>query len=184
MRTAENEDRNASQLAGLRLSVVSVTYNSAEVLPGLLDSLKEGLAGVEAVEIVIADNDSVDASVEIALDHPCKPRVVQMGRNAGYAAGINAASAVIRKDANLLIMNPDIRLMPGAARVLLERLSDPSVVWRCQRFLKLMEGFRGRCAANPRWSQGGLTRFLVGHSLLVWGPEKRSEIPSAMKKAR
>jgi len=127
MRTAENEDRNASQPVGPRLSVVSVTYNSAEVLPGLLDSLKEGLAGVEAVEIVIADNDSVDASVEIALDHPSKPRVVQMGRNAGYAAGINAASAVIRKDANLLIMNPDIRLMPGAARVLLERLSDPSV---------------------------------------------------------
>ncbi|TPN85047.1 glycosyltransferase family 2 protein [Mesorhizobium sp. CU2] len=126
MPIADNEDRTSGQAPEPRFSVVSVTYNSAQVLPGLLDSLKEGLAGV-AFEIVIADNDSADASVEIALNHPSKPRVVQMGRNAGYSAGINAASAVIRKDANLLIMNPDVRLMPGAARVLLERLSDRSV---------------------------------------------------------
>ena len=50
-----------------------------------------------------------------------------MGRNAGYAAAINAAAATVRPDADLLILNPDIRLLPGAASLLVDRLTDPSV---------------------------------------------------------
>ena len=109
------------------LAVVAVTYNSGRVLQGLLDSLTAGLAGIETFEVVIVDNDSADNSVDIALAHPIRPRVVRMGRNAGYAAGINAATATVHQDADLLILNPDVRLLPDAARKLVERLSDPSV---------------------------------------------------------
>jgi N-acetylglucosaminyl-diphospho-decaprenol L-rhamnosyltransferase len=109
------------------LSIITVTYNSARVLPGLLDSLSAGLDGIEAFEVVVADNDSSDDSVDIALGHPIGARVVSTGRNGGYAAGINAAAATIRTDANLLILNPDVRLLPGSARLLAERLADPSV---------------------------------------------------------
>jgi GT2 family glycosyltransferase len=120
-------DRRAQPRGESCLSVITVTYNSARVLPGLLDSLAAGLEGVKAFEIVVVDNDSGDSSVNIALAHPIRPRVVKMGRNAGYAAGINAAAATVRKDANLLILNPDVRLLPGAARILVDRLADPSV---------------------------------------------------------
>jgi GT2 family glycosyltransferase len=109
------------------LAIVIVTYNSASVLPGLLDSLSAGLEGIKHFEIVIADNDSADSSTDIALNHTIRPRVIRMGRNAGYAAGINAAAATIRKDAHLLILNPDVRLFPGAARILVGRLADSSV---------------------------------------------------------
>jgi GT2 family glycosyltransferase len=109
------------------LSAITVTYNSAAVLPGLLDSLSTGLEGVKSADIIVADNDSADGSVDIALAHPVRPRVVRMGRNAGYAAAINAAAATVGKDAHLLILNPDVRLSAGAGRFLAERLTDASV---------------------------------------------------------
>jgi N-acetylglucosaminyl-diphospho-decaprenol L-rhamnosyltransferase len=109
------------------LSIVIVTYNSALALPGLLDSLPTGLDGVKQLEIIVVDNDSADNSVDIALAHTIRPRVIRMGRNAGYAAAINAAAATVHPDADLLILNPDVRLLPGAVSLLVGRLTDSSV---------------------------------------------------------
>lgn len=109
------------------LAVVIVTYNSADALLPLLDSIPSGLEGVDDFEIVIADNASHDGSAELAEAHLAGPRVIRMGRNAGYAAAINAAVATVDDDRAILVLNPDLRLYPGAAMPLLERLSDPSV---------------------------------------------------------
>lgn len=109
------------------LALIIVTYNSADVLPGLLDSLPDGCAGIDTVEVFVVDNDSRDECVDLALAHPVRPTVISMGRNAGYAAAINAAARCVGHRSNLLILNPDIRLHPGAARALCLRLSDPSV---------------------------------------------------------
>ncbi|MDB5527026.1 MAG: hypothetical protein JWR51_129 [Devosia sp.] len=97
------------------LAVVVITYNSADTLDGLLDTLAEGLRGLDRTEVVIADNASADDSVDRAQAHSIGARVVHTGWNGGYSAGINAALATIRKDADVLILNPDIRLSPGAA---------------------------------------------------------------------
>jgi GT2 family glycosyltransferase len=115
------------QPAHFRLSIVIVTYNSASVIQGLLDSIPSGLKGIEQVETIVVDNDSADDSVDIALAHPIRPKVISMGRNAGYAAGINAGVATAHPDADLLILNPDIRLLPNAARLLVDRLTEKSV---------------------------------------------------------
>jgi GT2 family glycosyltransferase len=121
----------AAPLAGNRgaadLRLVIVTYNSAEALPGLLDSLPAGLAGVARAEIVVVDNGSTDQSVAIARAHPCGARVIATGRNAGYAAGINAGCRDIAAHADLLVLNPDVRLGPGSVLPLLERLRDGRV---------------------------------------------------------
>jgi N-acetylglucosaminyl-diphospho-decaprenol L-rhamnosyltransferase len=117
------------------LSTIIVTYNSGSVLPGLLDSLSAGLQGIKQLETIVVDNDSADNSVDIALSHVSRPRVIRMGRNAGYAAAINAAAATVQPHANLLILNPDIRLLPGAARILIDRLTDSSVGVAAPRIL-------------------------------------------------
>ncbi|TWG96730.1 GT2 family glycosyltransferase [Mesorhizobium sp. J18] len=109
------------------LAVVVVTYNSASVISGLLDSLPAGLSGIPRVEVIIVDNDSKDRTVELTEAHTVQPKVIRMGRNAGYAAGINAASFLAPSGADLLILNPDIRLRPGTAATLRERLRDGSV---------------------------------------------------------
>jgi N-acetylglucosaminyl-diphospho-decaprenol L-rhamnosyltransferase len=125
---AQSRDKPMAQLTGKSyLAIVVVSYNSALVLPGLLDSLSAGLEGIEKYEIIVADNESADDSVAIALAHAIRPKVIRMGRNAGYAAGINAAAATVDKGAHLLILNPDVRLLPGAARMLVARLADSSV---------------------------------------------------------
>lgn len=117
------------------LAVVIVTYNSADMLGGLLDSLGHGLSGISRREIVIADNASSDNSVAIAESHPIGARVIRTGRNGGYSAGINAAVATISADADLLILNPDIRLEPGAAMRLAEQLWRPGIGMAVPRVL-------------------------------------------------
>ena len=109
------------------LAVVVVTYNSNDVLGGLLDSLADGLAGLSRTEIVFADNASTDGSVATILSHPIGGRVVRTGWNGGYSAGINAALATIDPDADVLILNPDIRLFRGAAEQLVAVLREPDV---------------------------------------------------------
>lgn len=121
-----DRDRSPAEGAGA-LAVVVVTYNSEAVLPGLLDSLAEGLAGLERHEVIVVDNASQDSCVALARAHPFGVRVIEMGRNTGFAAGINAAAATIDEDTHLLVLNPDVRLHPGAAARLVSRLGDPAI---------------------------------------------------------
>lgn len=121
-RRQELEDADARPVA-----VIIVTFNSASVLPPLLDSLPAGLAGIGGFDVIIADNDSRDGSAELAEAHPVHPKVIRMGRNAGYAAGINAAASIVHPDADLLILNPDLRLRAGAVRPLAEQTAKPTV---------------------------------------------------------
>jgi len=108
------------------LTIVIVSYNSGAVLGDLLDSVPDGLAGVSSFDVVVCDNDSRDASADLAATHPTRPRVIRMGRNAGYATAINAATATVSPAANVLILNPDLRLQPGAVRAMLDSMVNPS----------------------------------------------------------
>lgn len=110
-----------------RLSVVVVTFNSASALPALLDSLPAGLKGIDDVRVIVVDNESVDDSAGLAESHPVRPAVIRMGRNAGYAAAINAAATITNPESDMLILNPDLRLFPGAVRPLVERAATASV---------------------------------------------------------
>ncbi|MDF1635797.1 glycosyltransferase family 2 protein [Mycoplana sp. MJR14] len=109
------------------VSVVIVTYNSASALPALLGSLPAGLNGVDRFEVIIVDNDSRDGSAELAEAHPLRPKVIRMGRNAGYAAAINAGASTVNPKSHLLVLNPDLRLYPDAVRPLLDHLVARSV---------------------------------------------------------
>lgn len=109
------------------VSVVIVTYNSASALPALLGSLPAGLNGVDRFEVIIVDNDSRDGSADLAEAHPLRPKVIRMGRNAGYAAAINAGASTVNPKSHLLVLNPDLRLYPDAVRPLLDHLVARSV---------------------------------------------------------
>jgi len=102
------------------VAVVLVTYNSDAVLPGALESLVAN--GVHLDAVVVADNASRDDSVKVAQSAATwlPVRVLQTGRNAGYAAAINAAVQVLNLDRldAVFIMNPDCRLHPDTLAVL------------------------------------------------------------------
>ncbi|MDF5755025.1 glycosyltransferase family 2 protein [Spongiactinospora sp. TRM90649] len=110
-----------------RVAVVIVTYNSADVIEGCLASLPDGAKGARLSGVVVADNASKDESAAISdrMAGPGLPvRTVQVGRNAGYAAAINAGVAALDLDAldAILVLNPDCRVRPGSLAVLAEAL--------------------------------------------------------------
>ncbi|UXY31923.1 glycosyltransferase [Streptomyces sp. HUAS TT20] len=107
------------------VAVVIVTWNSAPVIPGFLAALPDGMAGLDW-RLVVADNDSADDTVEVLRTLAPDATVVQTGRNAGYAAGINAALAAADQwDGGyeaVVICNPDIRMRQGCAKRLVDTL--------------------------------------------------------------
>lgn len=112
---------------GARVAVVIVTYNSGDVLEGCLRSLA-AQTGVDLSSVVVADNASRDdcvAIAEAATDLPVQ--VVQTGRNAGYAAAVNAGTATLelRKLDAVLVLNPDCRLRPDTLARLAAALRQP-----------------------------------------------------------
>ena len=113
---------------GPAVGVAVVTYNSESVLADCLKSLDLGRGDVRLVDVVVADNDSSDGTVELARSFD-GVRVVALGRNAGYAAGVNAAIASMPLDEldAVLVLNPDIRLRPGAVERLAQSLDHPDV---------------------------------------------------------
>ncbi|MCX5054090.1 MULTISPECIES: glycosyltransferase family 2 protein [unclassified Streptomyces] len=105
------------------VAVIVVTWNSASVLPGFLAALDDGMAGLDW-RLVVADNDSADDTVQVLKKLAPDATVVQTGRNAGYAAGVNAALGAAGDVGAALICNPDIRMRQGCAKRLLDSLGD------------------------------------------------------------
>ena len=106
------------------VAVVIVTYNSAPMILGLLDSLAPALDGLTA-EVVVVDNGSSDETAELVRARSdC--RLVQ-AENRGYSAGINLGVRSAGTAGAIVILNPDVRMDPGSIRVLVEALERDGV---------------------------------------------------------
>lgn len=108
------------------VAAVVVTFNSAGLVADLVTSLPIGMVGVPW-QLIVADNASTDDTVATLRRVAPEATVVQMGRNAGYAAGINAAVAAAAPHTAVLVLNPDVRLGAGCVRELLRALREPGV---------------------------------------------------------
>lgn len=108
-------------------AVVIVTHQSASVVAGCLRSLPGALAGVADVQVIVVDNASTDGTVAEVRRVAPRAEVLAQGDNRGYAAGVNAGIAAARSDADILVLNPDIRLQPGAVARLRDALAEDGV---------------------------------------------------------
>ena len=110
-------------IARTEVSAVVVSYNSAADLPDCLRSLRsEGVA-----EVVVADNASVDTSVEVVRRLDPEATIVETGANLGFGTAANRGVAVVRGD-HVLILNPDTVVEPGTVKALSEALDrDPGL---------------------------------------------------------
>jgi N-acetylglucosaminyl-diphospho-decaprenol L-rhamnosyltransferase len=113
---------NPPATPGTAVAVVLVTYQSEHDLAMCLGSL-ERAAGPHPLEVVVVDNASTDASVEIARGYGAK--VLENHANLGLSRAINMGVAVTGAPW-LLIANPDTWLSPGSLRRMLATgASDP-----------------------------------------------------------
>ncbi|WP_286179862.1 WecB/TagA/CpsF family glycosyltransferase [Arthrobacter sp. ISL-95] len=107
---------------GADVAVVVVTYNNAEDVGPLVASLREEAVDI-SIKVVVADN-SPDESTLLELSHHPDITTVRTGGNLGYAGGINAAMAVAGEAGSYLILNPDLRVEPGALAAMLKRMNE------------------------------------------------------------
>ena len=117
------------------ISVVIPSWNSSDLLPRCLGSLRD--QGVE-LELLVVDNGSNDGSVEY-LRAEGVPHL-SLPRNTGFAAAVNLG--VARTDAAaILVLNADTVLEPRCAGRLREALAaDRSLGGVQPRILQLGEG--------------------------------------------
>jgi GT2 family glycosyltransferase len=108
------------------VAVVVVTFNSADLLPDLLSSLPGGFGDIPW-QLVIVDNASSDDTAGLARRLAPGARVVETGRNAGYAAGINAGVVAAEPHTAVLVLNPDVRLGNDCVAELLRAVREPGV---------------------------------------------------------
>ncbi|QHF24743.1 WecB/TagA/CpsF family glycosyltransferase [Rathayibacter sp. VKM Ac-2804] len=107
------------------VAALVVSYRSAATLERLLTSLRaEAAAGVR-LRVVVVDNASDDGSLALAAAHP-DVVAVDAGANVGYAAAVNIARRHAGDAGALLVLNPDLVVLPGAVSALLERRDSSS----------------------------------------------------------
>ena len=108
-----------------KLSVVIVSYNSADYLEACLSSVFAH-AGEVDVEAVVVDNDSSDGSAELVERSFPNVRVLRRP-NLGFAAGNNAGLEGVSSPF-VLFLNPDTEVLDGTFELLLDTLDKrPSV---------------------------------------------------------
>ncbi|HEX3042994.1 MAG TPA: glycosyltransferase [Solirubrobacterales bacterium] len=92
------------------LSVLIVAYENrgdlSKTLPALLPEFGEG------DELIVVENKPGDGSAELVRELAPEARIVPMGGNAGFAAGIDAGAGAAGGEL-LVILNPDAAPRPG-----------------------------------------------------------------------
>lgn len=76
----------------MRVSVLIVNYNGRTLLPDCLTALEQQSLARDSYEIVMVDNGSADDSVAFVQEMYPDVRVVEAGRNLGFAEGNNVAA--------------------------------------------------------------------------------------------
>ena len=103
-----------------RLSIVIVTFNSAKDIDGCLASLASQTRAVD-FETVVVDNASSDGTAAAVRARWPGVRLLEGGRNLGFAGGNNLG---IRQTFGelVLMLNPDTVMRPGAVAALVAAL--------------------------------------------------------------
>jgi GT2 family glycosyltransferase len=127
---------------GADLAVVLVHYHTPRLAAAAIAALQRDLAHSggtladgRAVEWLVVDNGSDAAGRELLAGLPV--RLIEPGSNLGYAGGVNLGVARSRAE-HILLMNPDVEVLPGCVARLMECLRS------------------GAAAAGPRffWDSG------------------------------
>lgn len=100
-----------------------VTYNSAAVVAQAL----RPLAGTDEVEIIVVDNNSVDATVDVVSTTVPTARIVRRKDNVGFAKAANEGAALATGE-TVLLLNPDAMISLGTLLRLQGQLDrDPKI---------------------------------------------------------
>jgi GT2 family glycosyltransferase len=128
-------------MSRLDVAVIGISYDSAAVLRGFLDSVPAG------VPKIVVDNASTDGSADLA--ERLGAHVIRSGDNLGYGAACNAG-AEIAQAKYLAFVNPDICFAPGAIEQLVGAAEKyPNAAFNPRIFSHGKQLFRRRSRLQP-----------------------------------
>jgi N-acetylglucosaminyl-diphospho-decaprenol L-rhamnosyltransferase len=104
--------------APLQVSCITVNYNTVEDTSRFLASLARETGTLEA-ELIVVDNGSTDDSVILLRQRFPAVQVIDAQENLGFAKAVNLAAARSTGD-YLLLLNPDMVVLPGSVHALLD----------------------------------------------------------------
>lgn len=112
--------------SGTRVTVVTVSYYSADVLVPFLESVRQASSDDPAVVVVNNAVDDADLAPSVATSP--RVRLVESGSNLGYGKAMNLGAQDARDAEWLLLANPDLTFTPGAIDELVRvGASDPGI---------------------------------------------------------
>lgn len=98
------------------VAVLIVTYNSAGDILALLQGLRREVRD-QTIKVVVADNSPGPDTMQALANQP-DVFSFSTGGNLGYAGAINSAMAQAGSAGSYLVLNPDMRVVPGAVKSL------------------------------------------------------------------
>jgi len=101
-----------SDLRCPQVSVLVLNYNGKEHLEPCFQSLAALNYPADHLELILVDNGSIDGSVNWMQEHFPTVRIVETGRNLGFAGGNNAGARAARGEI-VVFLNNDMRVAPG-----------------------------------------------------------------------
>jgi GT2 family glycosyltransferase len=101
-------------------TVAIVNWNSGDLLRTCIESI---LATTTSAKILVIDNASGDSSLDCTVEFRDRANVIRLSDNRGFAGGVNQAFRWTSTP-YVLILNPDIQVLPGAIQLLEEFMEE------------------------------------------------------------
>lgn len=110
----------------MRLAVILVHYRTPDLAVGAVEALRQDARGSDLeIEGILVDNGSDEAGRTL-LESLSFERI-DPGTNRGFAGGVNLGIARSRAE-RIVVMNPDVRVLPGCLGALMDALSAGAAV--------------------------------------------------------
>jgi N-acetylglucosaminyl-diphospho-decaprenol L-rhamnosyltransferase len=114
----------------MRLAVILVHYRTPELAAGAVAALRLDAreSGLE-IEGILVDNGSDEAGRALLASLPFER--IDPGANLGFAGGVNLGIDLVigrSRSERIVVMNPDVRVLPGCLRALMDALDAGAAV--------------------------------------------------------
>ena len=156
-----------------QLSIIIVTYNSERLIFDCLDSIFEFNDIGDELEVIVVDNCSIRVDAlfsKIKSSYQDKVVLIKSPVNGGYGHG-NNQGANVATSSQLVIMNPDVRLVSPIFRSIINKFNSNKNIG--------MMGVRFVDGSNPLYFKpeySTLFRLVFGRQLLKYGCYKIEQV--------
>lgn len=145
---------------GLRVAVVILNWNTRSYLEAFIPPLLESLEDKDDIEVVVADNDSRDGSVETVKRLFPKIRIIQLDENFGFTGGYNRAIELLIKEVPqteyIVLLNSDVYVEKGWIEPLISHMDNHTECAVCgPKFLSLEKDDNGTYHKTTKFEYAG-----------------------------